>query len=77
MLVHLDLSSEKNNKNLSTNELTSNSSKNDDKFSEKMDYEESLKKPIYHPINDAMWRSGEKTPYLAFAKTLAGIAYFC
>ncbi|GAV09176.1 hypothetical protein RvY_18763-2 [Ramazzottius varieornatus] len=28
----------------------------------------------YHPINDAIWRKGEKTPYLALAKTFEKIS---
>merc|ERR1712223_1591232 len=37
------------------------------------DFEKSLKKGIYHPIDDAVWKRGEPTPYLAFAKTLAAV----
>ena len=33
-------------------------------------YEDVVKKSRYHPIDDACWKKGEKTPYLAFAKTL-------
>ena len=33
-------------------------------------YEDVVKKSRYHPIEDACWKKGEKTPYLAFAKTL-------
>ena len=31
-------------------------------------------KTKYHPIDDALWKRGEKTPYMAFAKALAGKA---
>ena len=33
-------------------------------------YEDVVKKSRYHPIEDACWKKGEKTPYLVFAKTL-------
>ena len=33
-------------------------------------YEEAVRKSRYHPVDDACWKRGEKTPYLAFAKTL-------
>ena len=36
-------------------------------------YEDTVKKTRYHPTDDACWKSGEKTPYLAFAKTLQAI----
>jgi len=36
-------------------------------------YEDVVKKSRYHPIEDACWKKGEKTPYLAFAKTLQAI----
>jgi len=34
------------------------------------DYSEVVKRGRYDPIDDAMWKKGAKTPYLAFAKTL-------
>merc|ERR1719414_2581947 len=36
-------------------------------------YDEAVKKSRYHPIEDACWKRGDKTPYLAFAKTLQAI----
>merc|ERR1719175_320738 len=36
-------------------------------------YEEAVKRSRYHPIEDACWKRGDKTPYLAFAKTLQAI----
>ena len=36
-------------------------------------YEALVRKSGYHPIDDAFWKRGEKTPYLAFAKTLQAI----
>lgn len=36
-------------------------------------YEEIVKRSRYDPIEDAIWKRGEKTPYLAFAKTLQAI----
>ncbi len=37
------------------------------------DYSEVVKRGKYNPIEDASWKRGEKTPYLAFAKTLQAI----
>lgn len=37
------------------------------------DYSEVVKRARYDPIDDAMWKKGVKTPYLAFAKTLQSI----
>ena len=37
------------------------------------EYEEIVKKSRYDPIDDAIWKQGQKTPYLAFAKTLQAI----
>jgi len=37
------------------------------------DYSEVVKRARYDPIDDAMWKKGAKTPYLAFAKTLQAI----
>ena len=37
------------------------------------EYEEIVKKTRYDPIDDAIWKQGQKTPYLAFAKTLQAI----
>jgi DNA ligase-1 len=39
----------------------------------KRDYEAVLKQSRYDPIEDAIWKKGDKTPYLAFAKTLKAI----
>lgn len=52
-------------KSPSLNDSTSNS-----KIQE---YEEIVKKSKYDPIDDAIWKQGQKTPYLAFAKTLQAI----
>ena len=63
-----------------TSKMASNSfftlGKNSKKETEKdksKNYEDLLKKVVYHPIEDAMWERGEATPYAAFAKTLAAI----
>ena len=48
--------------------LASTSDSADDK-----DYSEVVKRGRYDPIEDAMWKRGVKTPYLAFAKTLQAI----
>jgi len=37
------------------------------------DYEVVVKKSSYHPVDDSFWKRGEKTPYLALAKTLQAI----
>jgi DNA ligase-1 len=37
------------------------------------DYGSRVKKATYHPIEDAWWGRGEKTPYLALASTLLAI----
>ena len=37
------------------------------------DYSIKVKKLQYHPVDDAFWKKGEKTPYLALAKTLVAI----
>ena len=37
------------------------------------DYAVKVKKLQYHPVDDAFWKKGEKTPYLALAKTLVAI----
>ena len=52
--------------------LSKASNKENEKDQSK-DFEKSLKKGIYHPIDDAVWKRGEPTPYLAFAKTLAAV----
>ncbi len=36
-------------------------------------YETVVTNMRYHPIDDAIWKRGDKTPYLAFAKTLQAI----
>merc|ERR1719219_1021905 len=36
-------------------------------------YEETVKKSRYDPIEDAIWNKDQKTPYLAFSKTLQAI----
>ena len=36
-------------------------------------YEDIVKKTRYDPIEDAIWKKDQKTPYLAFAKTLQAI----
>ena len=38
-----------------------------------IEYEEIVKKSKYDPIDDAIWKQGQKTPYLAFSKTLQAI----
>ena len=38
-----------------------------------IEYEEIVKKSKYDPIDDAIWKKGQKTPYLAFSKTLQAI----
>lgn len=37
------------------------------------DYALKVKKLQYHPVEDAFWKKGEKTPYMALAKTLVAI----
>jgi hypothetical protein len=37
------------------------------------DYSEVVKRSRYDPIENAIWKRGTKTPYLAFAKTLQAI----
>jgi len=37
------------------------------------DYDKKVKKSQYHPVNDCFWKRGEKTPFLALAKTLVAI----
>lgn len=44
-----------------------------DKNASNRDYDASVQASRYHPIDDAIWKKGEKTPYLAFAKTLKAI----
>ena len=51
----------------------SKGSNKEDKQDKTKNYEDALKKGNYHPIDDAVWKRGEPTPYLAFAKTLAAI----
>ena len=48
------------------------SAKKDSNNLKAINYQESIKKTKYHPIDDALWKRGEKTPYMAFAKALAG-----
>ena len=36
-------------------------------------YEDIIKKSRYDPIEDAFWKKDQKTPYLAFSKTLQAI----
>ena len=44
-----------------------------DSNSKGIEYEEIVKKSKYDPIDDAIWKQGQKTPYLAFSKTLQAI----
>ena len=37
------------------------------------DYDKLVKKSQYNPVDDAFWKKGDKTPYLALAKTLVAI----
>jgi DNA ligase 1 len=41
--------------------------------SDEKDYSSLLVRRVYHPIDDAIWSRNDKTPYLAFAKTLKAI----
>jgi len=50
-----------------------NSDKTDKDSKGQDNYDEAVKKSRYHPIDDACWARGDKTPYLAFAKTLQAI----
>ena len=44
-----------------------------DSNSKGIEYEEIVKRSKYDPIDDAIWKQGQKTPYLAFSKTLQAI----
>ena len=64
--------SKKSNAGMNFFSLSKGSNK-EDKQDKTKNYEDALKKGNYHPIDDAVWKRGEPTPYLAFAKTLAAI----
>merc|ERR1719242_1996850 len=52
---------------------TNGENKKGDQSSSSQSYEEIVKRSRYDPIDDAIWKQGQKTPYLAFSKTLQAI----